>query len=940
MATSIYTGKEVAEDDPFYEQATGLTSRSNPFYREAAETAQLQMDDTEAEIDRTEASIDNGEWSYQDYATLARAFVDGQTSNLASELGAPVAAAYVKIFSPEVAADKTLSQIRDEIQLSMATRDAQFMEENTGAAIAANIAGSFFNPMLIKGGQILNQMNTVNKAEKARKAATVARGGPTPAGPATLEAGAAFGVKTAEDAATKTAQMYSGMNPTVFGIASKVNPWAGAAGFGAVTGASYGLGTDGTMDERVSAAGTGAVIGAAIPLALETTGAAFMAATRNKMSQQLGEGSDFVSLMFAGGSVGDFYRTLVGKAYGGRTLMEQQAKNVATKVAAPAEAKKAQLKASYHSDQLRQQITDSLKNNVDDATTVYNTQRSALVDELNTATQNKRLDLKEDLTNRIVELDDIATQGKDAILAAATREVDAVANAGQAVFRGQVYTQATPAAMDDVARAGFLELNPQQRVQYLTKQWTDKGFAAVKEEAFDVQPNVIETELKFVLGKEAGSSLRLLDSGNKVPQVISYIKDEISRMMPAPTITVNKTTGEISSKSSGVVTGKDLMNLRSNIGTYIQNISNNNPQVRESTRALQTYVDDFMMEQLKKKGKQKVVDAFQADRTSWGYFKDLEDAVLRATGKGRTGEFTADEWIETIKANGSYFAARGEGRLQQEAQAAAAASKASETQIKELANAQASKVVQSFKADRASMIKDVARQRLRLSQEATKERAAIDAKFASSIKSKTDKLRSEAAKAQLQERITQQLKGLTDKEERARVELKWFAENIPRDNATTFETLYATGMIGTAVDVITPASSVAINDGFVKKLLLGILGSAGAAREGFQRFLVGQTGWQQGAQRAAESAGQAIQPIANKLGANVGTVGAVTAAGQSNDGTLFSKEQASAIASSSPRSKRTTWEALQKNGKLEQLERENLPLYKVLKAAVDRNKAG
>ena len=129
-------------------------------------TPQLEAQDT------LEADISSGEWTARDSLNGARMFLQGMTSGFSDEIGLGIAAYAVAATNsdlpdfikknpamlPVTAAYTTLTSAGDiakiyrEMKQEYQAEEAQFKEENKGAALGLEVAGAFASPITYIGG--------------------------------------------------------------------------------------------------------------------------------------------------------------------------------------------------------------------------------------------------------------------------------------------------------------------------------------------------------------------------------------------------------------------------------------------------------------------------------------------------------------------------------------------------------------------------------------------------------------------------------------------------------------------------------------------------------------------------------------------------------------------------------------------------------------------
>ena len=253
-------------------------------------------------------------------------------------------------------------------------------------------------------------------------------------------------------------------------------------------------------------------------------------------------------------------------------------------------------------------------------------------------------------------------------------------------------------------------------------------------------------------------------------------------------------------------------------------------------REIQGVIDENMKKQLS--GKR--LASFEADLSGWASQSVLRDAVTKASTKaGRQGRFTPDEWITAIKGNSPRQARRGEGPLRAEAEQIAALTAKQEESVVTSAHTLAKKL----SSRRANELK-------RVRNKATAEKTAISKETANLERN----LRNNPEAA---ERIAGNMRRedeLSDAIEISAQELKEIGKTRTSETPTWFQQMAASGIIG----ALTGASGFATGGGLTAAGagLTGIVGTVGSARglstPTAQKFLAGQLGFQQAAQRGLQ----------------------------------------------------------------------------------------
>ena len=271
MPKNIFTGEEVSEDNPNAALLTG-TGFSGQFSVDLLPPEEKQEQYVAENLQAFSEKVESEEGlTADDLLMTARSFIDGLWLNKTDEAGSYMAASAVYALNPEMR-DKSISQIADEMQLSLEAESARFAEESPWAAGIANVAGSVLSPVTLAAGGVLGQAAKLRPGVQAGKAADEVG--------ATL--GGSFARTGADDAAGLAAQLgrqqaattgrlYKGVDPTgkIAQTLSKASPMGilgATAGVGAVEGAIIGAEGD-TWAEKAKNATFTAGISAAVPFA-------------------------------------------------------------------------------------------------------------------------------------------------------------------------------------------------------------------------------------------------------------------------------------------------------------------------------------------------------------------------------------------------------------------------------------------------------------------------------------------------------------------------------------------------------------------------------------------------------------------------------------------------------------------------------------------------
>lgn len=904
MAKSVFTGKEISEENEFVLES-GVSGAMSSLFSDKRPALEAELEDgVNQEVASLMQQAEEGSWDTSDSLQAARAFIDGLWLNKGEEVGAWIGATAYKVFGMYGSEDKTISQIKDEMLDRSEADSAAFLEERPVAAMTSNIAGGILSPVSMKGGQLLGQARNLRQSELARQSA--------------MKTSAALGgrgalsttSKVAEDA-SKTARLYSELSPKVYDIVTKTP--TPLLGVGLVGAESAVIGAEGdTMGEKAQNALISGGLGAAFGGTLSLAGYATNKALQSNVAQQIGKGANFVNLMFTEHALAPVYQHVVAKAYGGRSLVEQQARAMVNRLPSldvlkergvnlKENAQKTLARAKAISAGSEEQQKTQAKRLAEDLKADLSAQGRIAKDELDTASQ-KRIDELEQSVD------------VNALKAAAAREADAAVNALETSFRTEAIVKALPTN----ARAGLADeisaMSPQDALTAVRESWTTTGFSAAKNANYKMNLGAIEKTINKIL-KDNSTKVALAGANGKT--VATTINNYISAMIKERA-------------KNGVMSGEDLLQMRSEIGTVINNLSDNQTATREITKPIQNYLDDLLISKLSSDE----AASFLKDRQLWKIKSTLEDAVSTATGRNKDlqGAFTTDDWIAANKKQGSYFSSVGEGVLQKDAQDVSKLSK----QRKELIETNALKDAENLKQRTMQEVKAekelLKTQRRQLTTQNEARRLEINRAFEASKKTAKDVRERADLLVEEKTRFTQAMSTISDDIAKLEKGIKFFQETLPR-TGSIFERLFATSILAS----VSP-TSVAVDDAMNIGLNLAVTGSGvakGLSTEAAQRFLAGQTGFQQTGSAIAQRLDDAAQKLAERTGVNYRPVAAVAIAPDAKDKTVFNEQTKRSIMKQNQLSKSRIYKGLENAGKLGALKAQDPEMYRQLKNAFE-----
>jgi len=925
MAKSIITGEEIPDNSPFAAAVSGVSYESqmdaatiSPEERQEQYTAEGMQAFAE------KVSSDEG-LTADDMMMAARSFVDGLWFNKSEEVGSAITALAVSVLNPELAKGKDFSQIRKEVLSAMEANTAAFEEENPWLALGSNVAGGILNPVALTGGQVISQAYNLKKGYDAARVAddvaaavakspmasaiygtTAARSGDAgrlAAQYGAQQAGQNMGMRFAADPLGKITQR-------IASVQNKAALPAVTAGLMGAEGAVFGYEGDTTQDKITNAAIT-AGISAAIPFAWAGAKQTYSSLAKNRLAQQLGEGGNFVSLMFTEHALAPVYRHVVSKAYGGFGLMEQQARRIAGLALTPNMAKRAGAEMREEAAKRAASAKEALKvKSLSD----LNKTTAGLDDEIARLklAAEEAVGVEKAKYKQSIELLEQAKFDSSALKAEAVKQGDAAVSAAEASFRGRAFQESVPPGAidefgDELAEMG--SLRPQDANELLDSLWKQHGFKSADNYTYTVNPKEAIAELdRLALGYP---ELALV--GGEKGNIVSLARQFVKQVLPP---------------EGQQISGPALLQVRSDIGRAINGMSDNAPSARRFASELQDYFHDILEKSMSEADRV----TFAKDRAAWSVRSMVDDSIAQASSTaGKQGAFTPDDWLSTVKKFSSRFAARGQGRLQREADEVAAAAKQNEQNILELANQEAKKISQEALSNRAATLKQLESAKVSIKRELASDIAKLQKAKRAAKAGSDEKIRIGNEIAERRNHGAMQLDEIDRLKARAEQETDALKDLMPSSfKASVFERLFNTSMIG---QVLARGAGVDSAAGDIAATLAtGAVGARILAAEATQRMLAGQTGWQ-ATMRSLPSgrAGDAVRTAAKAAGG----APAAVAQGVTPTGLTIPKDKQQQILAAPKAVRVGVYRNLEKTGRLEKLKAESPAFYRELKKAAN-----
>jgi hypothetical protein len=898
MAKSVFTGEEISEDNPYASLGAGV-GFSNPYAVDAMGPLERQEQYTAEHLQSYVEKVDSNSITSDDLFMTARAFVDGMWLNKGEEISSYLSAAIVKILEPDAFRDVSVSELRDQILTEEEAKSARFAEESPILYTTANIAGSVLSPVSIKGGQLISQASRLRQGDLARQAQA--------------QVGSKLGqavAQTSDEAALLAAQLGRQQSGVTAQLLSKAPTPVAASGLafgeGGIIGYEGQTAEEKAKNGLLTAGISAAVPFAFVPFAFAGVKKGYDFFTEPKLAQQLGEGQNFINLMFTDlPFVSGVYRSVVSKAYGGRSLSEQQARNMAGRAVTTESAKRDGAKTVQEAGRKTKSAQEAIKRNTVESIEETGIRIQDKIEELKKLAKDAKGQAQIDYNNQIAELKR-AQQNPSVLRAIAVKEADEATNSANAFFRGKALREAAPpgATADEINELGLMD--PQDANAFLDELWKRHGFTVANGKTYDINADGV---LKFIDDIEDDFADLALVGGeraNIIASVKTYIKEQIARKAP-----------------DGVISGEDLVQLRSTIGKAISGLSEGATSTRRFASEVQTYFDDLLESGLNKEE----LAVLAADKTAWSIRSLVDSAIIKASdGKPRMGAFDASDYLAALKEHSKRFVARGQGRLQEEAQSLAATTQRNKDNILGLANKEADEIRKQSLKDKAQLLNALQKQKDKIKTE-------VDAKIAELNRQKQVQGAQATGRRDLdikiteeRERLTLQLADVDSKIARAKQELNALKEMMPSSfQPSVFESLFNSALVGQTMGLFAPKAAEQIGS----TLITGSIGANILAREVTQRLIAGQTAGQATIRRVMSDIGEGVE-------LREGFVPSAVEKAVVPQGVMFSEERKEVLRNMPIAGKAALYRNLKaREGALDRLKAEDPKLFKELEKAAN-----
>jgi hypothetical protein len=633
--------------------------------------------------------------------------------------------------------------------------------------------------------------------------------------------------------------------------------------------------------------------------------------TRRRVAQEVGRGRDLVPLTMAADVRSNpflswFYRNVVGRAFIGRTAIENQTVR----------------------------WTTPLMNKVDRLTTMLNTAKELSTRTLNRYSKNAETEARK-LAAMVRNRERLTGQQMRAIVGqmdALQKKIDsgAVDAAGlelmttavEQTFRSQAFQSALPDSFTPAVKQSILEAleNGQaaQALEQLRAAWRNQGFPMLNGRKFQVgevssRASNLPQSLEDVLaGRQRTASEKFVDLSKISDNVIKAMENDGSLdLLISAENKLDFVQKEIISfleravDKAGYITGEQLSTLRNRIGELTSSpgiLENATASARRAIYlSLKDEIDNLIVSQLSAGD----LAAFRQHQAMYKNRLALEATVAKATNVTQRGNFTPENWIDASRSLYPRLASIEKAPFQAEAYAAAGARAAAEEAEVAVARQAAALNAQKAIATLAEQEIALAAQLASLKKEA--ERILESApKTAAAQAQRTARTGAIALESQIKS-MEEELQVLTA----ARNDLLSMLPSRGRtDISSPAENYWATTILGQAVGSIIKTTAM------VAGTPLAYLFS----RPSTQRLLAGQTHLQEGFQRLAASNNPVLKYPA------LGGMQAAIAGTEDRD-------VIKAVYSTDIIRRANIYDALQKDGTLEEFKAQYPQTFRVIEAA-------
>lgn len=556
-------------------------------------------------------------------------------------------------------------------------------------------------------------------------------------------------------------------------------------GRGVVEGAVGGAGTAGE-GARLEGASWGALYGGGTSAFMSGGGAIFNGVTSRKVTQELGQGDDFVPLTLASeasntveAGIGSFYRDVVGSAYGGTGIIAKQE----DKIVNPAK-----VRANVATEKF-----EKAKRNAEEAINLAQTEAKRVTDDLRTEFKVRQSELTEEGVITRQGLDDTFKRTKEQATLSATREADQLTKEAEEAFRVKAYASAMP----DGAKAGDIDdiltsSTGNEAMLKLDELWQGVGFSMLKNRSFRINPKTVRSQIEA----------RLADD----PVTAALNKAEVTRILDNSIDFLAQKTVK-----GGRIDGEDLSAIRSRLGQIAATKSDGGGE-SAILQSVYREMQDVLNSTVKKQLSGKALKQFEQHTEAWKAQSVLRTAVNSASDAGSLGNFAGKQWVSAIGKNSARDLRQGKGPLRSDADNLVILGNKRDAQIQDSAN------VLVAKAEKHK-IKQIRKEQGRINAE----KRALTKQLNDDIKASNSKIEVTRRREMHKRKVDQ----LDQEAQRLNETVATLSSQQTSREPSIFKRIAATGVLSGGYAGV--------------DLLTGTAMSRLMATQGFQRFVAGQT---------------------------------------------------------------------------------------------------
>lgn len=424
------------------------------------------------------------------------------------------------------------------------------------------------------------------------------------------------------------------------GVANALsNPVVRGASTGVLEGAVAGAGSA-RQGERMDGAAFGAGVGGALPFVTHGAAKALSPIWNRRITQELGGGDGFVPFFFADNASGNLqrlYRRVIGSTIGGGEKLRAQ--------------------ADRYTNRLRQEVErrgwrlGKSKNLAEEAVARAEKKAKKLSDAATEANKRAVKAAKAKSGVRQQALKEVYQEDAEMAAAKAASEADRLTQRAIGEWRETNMVAALPPEMPDNLVAPILGArNHNDADALLEKAWSEYGFKVVNDKNFRINNRQVAKSLTERLESDLLLSPKEKEGlAGMVDGAIEHLSDQ---------------------SQSGWIAGKALNGLRSKLFARARELSKTDTGQTQAHmyRQLAEVLDDVVEKGLKGDD----LAMFQRNRDAWGVNRVHRNAVGKASVEaGTRGAYTPNQWLQAVRDEGSPKLRRGEGKMQEEANAVA-----------------------------------------------------------------------------------------------------------------------------------------------------------------------------------------------------------------------------------------------------------------------------